>query len=79
MFGGGENNNNNGGRGADSSRLQAVLVKLAGVMPQHLGERKRVTSSKDIIESVLAEAAPIPAAAAQSEYSGEEGSFRVKQ
>lgn len=59
MFGGGDRR-----RTADSGRLQAVLVKLAGVMPQHLGEKKRVTSSKDIIESVLAETAPIPTAAA---------------
>lgn len=68
MFGGGDRR-----RAADSGRLQAILIKLAGVMPQagqhHLGEKKRVTSSKDIIESVLAETAPIPTpAAAQSEY-----------
>lgn len=64
MFGGSERR-----RTADSGRLQAVLVKLAGVMPQHLGDKKRVTSSTDIIESVLAESAPIPtvAAAAHSE------------
>lgn len=64
MFGGGDRR-----RTTDSGRLQAVLVKLAGVMPQHLGEKKRVTSSKDIIESVLAETAPIPAAAAAAAQS----------
>lgn len=67
-----------GGGGDPGSRLHAVLVKLAGAVPRreqhHLGDAQKrkptagVVTSKDIIESVLAESAPIPPAAQDGEF-----------